>query len=213
MDTILINPLNYGSIVSALDKLEKFKSMLQNGVLSRFMYMLAQRADILLQGTAPPEAQGKWQITRTSKTNYDDNGYASSSYGFTIEFEGEVEFIEFGTGIVGEQNHAGINEEWRKKLPPPYTGYNKGPKIIHFDNPNLDFWWYYDNGFQKTQGQPANPFIYEAYKQLIEEIPSLFKEAFRVGVSDFDFESMEEWGDALLRNSSLGGEDPDIPFS
>ena len=160
MTVINVNPLSNSSIEHAEAALVAYKKTLAEFPYN-FMRAMAKEMDSILKGQAPPEAQGLW------------NAYAVQWEGYAeavIMFEGRVEFIEFGTGIVGKKNHEGINEDWLDKLPPPYTGYNQGPSIVHFDNENYDYWVYRegDKGI-RTQGVPADPFIYRSFMELKEK--------------------------------------------
>lgn len=74
-------------------------------------------------------------------------------------------YVEFGTGPVGEQNHAGISPE----VTPAYS---QNPWWIHesmIDRKDTEQYHFFkietENGiFYQTHGQPAQPFLYPALK-------------------------------------------------
>lgn len=74
-------------------------------------------------------------------------------------------YVEFGTGPVGEQNHAGISPE----VTPAYS---QNPWWIHesmIDKKDAEQYHFFkietENGsFYQTHGQPAQPFLYPALK-------------------------------------------------
>ena len=153
---IKVNPFKTSSIESAITQLKAYRHGLKD-LPKKLLDAYAQRLGEILAEQAPPEAQGLW----TYDTQDTENGVVG-----IFTFKGEVEFIEFGTGIVGKEHHDGANMEWATKLPPPYTDYESGPKI----NKKTHIWWYFD-GQQVvfTKGQQANPFMYRSVQQLVDE--------------------------------------------
>lgn len=83
-------------------------------------------------------------------------------------------YVEFGTGPVGEQNHAGISPE----ITPAYS---QNPWWIHesmIDKKDAGFFKIEtENGtFYQTHGQPAQPFLYPALKSNEKNIRSSVEE-------------------------------------
>ena len=154
MIEIKVNPCSEKNIQQAIDDLKAYKKkLIERSKL--VIDVIAQRFDEILSEQAP--IQGLW----TYETADSERGYS-----VVFKFKGETEFIEFGTGIVGKENHDGANMEWAEKLPPPYTGYESG----HMINPITHTWRYWENGrWVVTKGQIANPFIYRSVQQLMEE--------------------------------------------
>lgn len=75
-------------------------------------------------------------------------------------------YDEFGTGIIGKsQPH--------KKSPTEFNlrDYNTGPKI----NKVTNYWWYYKDGFKKTQGIPAGMQVYKASNELQKQKIKIIK--------------------------------------
>ena len=164
--TIRVNPYKSSSIQKAIDDLKALRKVVTQ-FPHEYMEAIAKRFDELLNINAPEEAKGLWDY-RTKDT---DRGVIC-----IFEFAGELEFIEFGTGIVGKQNHDGINEEWADKLPPPYTGYESG----HHINPITHEWRYWENGhYVVTTGQFARPFMYQSVQQLMTESVEIAKSVLR----------------------------------
>lgn len=168
---IKVNPLNRSSIRKAYADLVSYKESLEQ-FPKLFVTALSERFNEILNSQAPAEATGMWSF-------YIIRGEDSAEGVFV--FDGKVEFIEFGTGVIGLNNHDGINTEWLDRLPPPYNqGYNTGPSIVHFEDQNEDYWVYYDEGIRHwTQGVPADPFIYRSVKQLLEEKAKIARKVFK----------------------------------
>lgn len=168
MPTIKVNPLSVKSVDKAIEKLEHYKKALQAFAVE-YPKAVLNKLNEYIGSNAPLSADGMWEMMDVVI----EEGHAHGC----IVFDGRVEFIEFGTGIVGEMQHGGVNEEWFSKLPPPYNiGYNTGKKIVHISNNDdkpvgyYDYWWYYQDGkFVKTSGIPADPFIYRSVRQIIDE--------------------------------------------
>lgn len=170
MTTFSVNPLSGKSINDTLIKLQNYKESLQR-FPELFAKAIEEKLNEILEGQAPPMGQGLW-------TSYVSVGEDKSSAIFS--FEGNVEFIEFGTGIVGKHNHDGINTDWLSKLPPPYTEYNRGPCIVHFPDENMDYWVYRDEqGMHRTQGIPADPFIYRSVQELMRQHAEIARDVFK----------------------------------
>lgn len=152
---IEVNPFKTSSINKAIKDLREYKQrLLQFPHL--FIEAVAIRFDEILREEAP--RQDLWE-----RGEVEDTGTGAR---VVFSFQYKTQFIEFGTGIVGSQNHEGANMEWAEKLPPPYTGYESGVTI----NPITHEWRYWDgHRWIVTTGVPANPFMYRSVTRLIEE--------------------------------------------
>lgn len=165
---IRVNPYKTASIDKAIAELKSIKKLLVE-FPKAYSDALSQRLNEILLTEAPEEAKGMW--TYEPKESEDGSVWV-------FAFDGNVEFIEFGTGIVGKENHAGINEEWGDRLPPPYTGYESG----HMINPITHEWRYWDNGkWVVTTGVEANPFMYRSVQQLMTEYIDIARSVLRGG--------------------------------
>lgn len=179
MKTLTVNLLSTKSLKETITALGEYKKQLED-LPGKIIEAAANRLQELIEENAVEAGYtGKVEITSISKD------------GAEIALDGEAEFVEFGTGIVGEQNHAGIMEEWLSKLAPPYNvGWNTGKWIRHPEN-GKDYWLYkgepdeYSEPYRKkeglsiTSGRPAHPFIYESVTQLEEEFVELAKKVAR----------------------------------
>lgn len=182
MTTIYVNPLNMKSVDDARYKLMAYKESLAE-FPNLYMREVNRKLNEILDGQAPPYAKGMW----SSYVQVGVGGFGGDEFGEAsgvgasaiFLFDGKVEFIEFGTGIVGEKNHEGINTEWLEHLPPPYLAYNAGPMIHHFEDSNQDYWVYFDeNGKHVTHGQPADPFIYRSVNEFISQYVDIARNVF-----------------------------------
>lgn len=183
MTTIYVNPLNMKSVDDARYKLMAYKKSLAE-FPALYMREVEKVLNGILDGQAPPFAKGMWSsYVKVGGGGFGGNTEFGESSGIGASalflFDGKVEFIEFGTGIVGEKNHEGINTDWLSKLPPPYIEYNAGPQIQHFEDSNMDYWVYYDEqGRHVTHGQPADPFIYRSVTELMDQYVDIARNVF-----------------------------------
>lgn len=179
MKTFKVNPLNRKTVSQTIEELKAYRESLKQ-FPAVYAKAMTERLTKILGYEAPASVNGCW----SSYVNIYSDGKASG----IIEFDGKVEFVEFGTGVVGKYNNGGINQEWLSKLPPPYTEYNAGPRIHHFEDENLDYWTYFDGTkWVSTHGMPADPFIYRSVKELMSEHVKIAKEAFAYGNIGEDF--------------------------
>ena len=84
-------------------------------------------------------------------------------------------FVEFGTGVVG-QNSPHKNGEYLSKAAWQYA---TGPKIFTTQDGRVG--WIYptdDGGFRFTEGMKSRPFMYETALELQREFPRIAKEVF-----------------------------------
>lgn len=161
MKSIKVNPLSQSSIKQAIKDLEKYRQLLKEfpdkytKALSQFLYE-SLRANA-------PYMFDHWIMDIREKENGCEGVFI---------FDGIVQFVEFGSGVIGESFHDGINDEWLSKLPPPYnTGYgsNAGGIGHYLDKNGVDYWVYPKNGqYYSTYGQRANPFIYTSVQELLQ---------------------------------------------
>lgn len=195
MTTICVNPLNLKDVEKARYKLLAYKKSLAQ-FPDLYIKEISRAFNEILKGQAPPLAQNLWSsYTIASGGGFGSDNEFGESSGLkstaVFVFEGRVEFIEFGTGVIGKNQHGGINTEWLDKLPPPYTEYNRGPQIVHFDDENKDYWVYFDEGRRQiTHGQPANPFIYRSVKELLNQYVDIAKNVFHANNIGKDFKVM-----------------------
>ncbi len=105
------------------------------------------------------------------------DGYYSPTLnaGFVKVTSDHVAFVEFGTGVVG-QNSPHKNGEYLARAS---WGYATGSKI--FTTKNGKVGWIYptdDGGFRFTEGMRARPFMYETALELQNKFPQIAKEVF-----------------------------------
>lgn len=105
------------------------------------------------------------------------NGYYSPilNAGFVRVTSDHVAFVEFGTGVVG-QNSPHKNGEYLARAS---WGYATGPKI--FTTKNGKVGWIYptkDGSFRFTEGMRSRPFLYETALELKSIFPQMAKEVF-----------------------------------
>ena len=107
------------------------------------------------------------------------SGYYSPSLnaGFVKVASDHVAFVEFGTGIVG-QNSPHKNGEYLSKAS---WSYASGTKIFTTKDGRVG--WIYptdDGGFRFTEGMPSRPFMYETALELRSKCEQMAKEVFSI---------------------------------
>lgn len=105
-------------------------------------------------------------------------GYYSPSLnaGFVRVSSDNVAFVEFGTGVVG-QNNPHKNGEYLSKAA---WNYASGTKIFTTQDGRVG--WIYptdDGGFRFTEGMESRPFMYETALELQSKCEQMAKEVFR----------------------------------
>lgn len=107
------------------------------------------------------------------------SGYYSPSLnaGFVKVASDHVAFVEFGTGIVG-QNSPHKNGEYLSKAS---WSYASGTKIFTTKDGRVG--WIYptdDGGFRFTEGMSSRPFMYETALELESKFKSMAQEVFSI---------------------------------
>lgn len=161
--TIRVNPLRASSIEKAIRQLEEYRKALEE-FPKKYTEAMIEELKTIIAEEAPNSAIGMMKSVYVNNLGDKAEG--------VIVFDGHVEFIEFGTGIVGLNLHEGINDEWLNALPPPYNIYwNTGTFIVHDKKSpdDLDYWKYRNSEgkWVTTNGIPANPFLYRSVERLI----------------------------------------------
>ena len=105
------------------------------------------------------------------------SGYYSPTLnaGFVKVTSDHVAFVEFGTGVVG-QNSPHKNGEYLSKAA---WSYASGAKIFTTQNGRVG--WIYptdDGGFRFTEGMPSRPFMYETALELQRNLNRITREVF-----------------------------------
>ena len=105
------------------------------------------------------------------------NGYYSPTLnvGFVRVTSDHVAFVEFGTGVVG-QNNPHTNGEYLSKASWDYA---TGAKIFTTQDGRVG--WIYptdDGGFRFTEGMESRPFMYETALELQSKFEQMAKEVF-----------------------------------
>ena len=105
------------------------------------------------------------------------DGYFSPllNTGFVRVTSDHAAFVEFGTGVVG-QNSPHKNGEY---LAAAAWGYATGPKIFTTKDGRVG--WIYptdDGSFRFTEGMKSRPFLYETALELQNRFPEIAKEVF-----------------------------------
>ena len=168
---IIINLNEKGSLGKGLRQLAAYKKRVQN------------RTSLLVQKLTDYGAE----IARIKIVNMGAyysgellsgvSGYYSPilNAGFVKVTSDHVAFVEFGTGVVG-QNSPHKNGEY---LALAAWDYASGPKIFTTKDGRVG--WIYptdDGGFRFTEGMGSRPFMYETALQIQRDLDKIAKEVF-----------------------------------
>jgi hypothetical protein len=169
--TIEINLNDSNSLRNAIVRLERYKKSVQ------------KKAGLLVQKLTDYGAE----IARVKIVNMGAyysgelysgvGGYFSPSLnaGFVRVTSDHVAFVEFGTGIVG-QNNPHKNGEYLSKAA---WNYASGAKIFTTQDGRVGWIYPTDDGeFRFTEGMESRPFMYETALELQREFPRMAKEVF-----------------------------------
>ena len=171
MKNIQVNILDPKSVDKAIQEINKYKKEVENKTV-----VLAQRLTDLGANLVRVKIveMGAYAIGELLSGV---DGYFSPTLnaGFIRVTSDHAAFVEFGTGVVGQQNpHK--NGEY---LSLASWGYATGSK--RFTTKDGRVGWVYptdDGGFRFTEGMPSRPFMYETALELERQYMQIAKEVF-----------------------------------
>ena len=171
MKNIQVNILDPKSVDKAIKELDKYKKEVENKTV-----VLAQRLTDLGANLVRVKIV-EMGAYATGELLSGVGGYFSPTLnvGFIRVTSDHAAFVEFGTGVVGQQNpHK--NGEY---LSLASWGYATGSKIFTTKDGRVG--WVYpadDGGFRFTEGMPSRPFMYETALELERQYMQIAKEVF-----------------------------------
>ena len=171
MKNIQVNVLDPKSIDKAIKELNAYKKEVETKTVA-----LAQRLTDLGANIARMKIVSMGAYYSGELLSGVD-GYFSPSLntGFIRVTSDHVAFVEFGTGVVGQQSpHQ--NGEYLSKAS---WSYASGSKIFTTNDGKVG--WIYptdDGGFRFTEGMPSRPFMYETALELERQYMQIAKEVF-----------------------------------
>ena len=171
MKKITINLNEKDSIKDAVKDLKKYKKNLEKNTRLLVQKLTDMGAQIVRVKIVSMGAYYSGELLSGV------SGYYSPTLnaGFVKVASDHVAFVEFGTGVVG-QNNPHKNGEYLSKAA---WSYASGTKI--FTTKNGKVGWIYptdDGGFRFTEGMKSRPFMYETALELGREFPRIAKEVF-----------------------------------
>lgn len=171
MRNIKVNILDPKSIDKALKALNKYKQEVEQKTVALAQRLTDLGADIVRMKIIEMGAYATGELLSGV------DGYFSPTLnaGFIRVTSDHVAFVEFGTGVVGQQNpHK--NGEY---LSLASWGYATGSKIFTTKDGRVG--WIYptdDGGFRFTEGMESRPFMYETALELERQYAKVAKEVF-----------------------------------
>ena len=171
MKNIQVNILDPKSIDKAIKEINKYKKEVENKTV-----VLAQRLTDLGANLVRVKIV-EMGAYATGELLSGVDGYFSPTLnaGFIRVSSDHVAFVEFGTGVVGQQNPHKSGEY----LALASWGYATGSKI--FTTKDGKVGWIYptdDGGFRFTEGMKSRPFMYETALELERQYMQIAKEVF-----------------------------------
>ena len=172
MKTITVNLNENGSIKNAIKELKKHRKTLEKNTRLLVQRLTDMGAELVKVKIVNMGAYYSGELLSGA------SGYYSPTLnaGFVKVTSDHVAFVEFGTGVVG-QNNSHKNGEY---LALASWSYASGTKI--FTTKDGKIGWIYptdDGGFRFTEGMKSRPFMYETALDLQREFPRIAKEVFR----------------------------------
>ena len=160
-----------GSLGKGLRKLRAYKRRVQNRTNLLVQKLTDYGADIVRVKIVDMGAYYSGELLSGV------GGYYSPSLnaGFVKVTSDHVAFVEFGTGVKG-QNNPHKNGEYLAKAA---WNYASGPKIFTTKDGRVG--WIYptdDGGFRFTEGMESRPFMYETALEIQRDFPRIAKEVF-----------------------------------
>lgn len=171
MKNIKVNILDPKSIDKAIKELNKYKKEVENKTVALVQRLTDLGANLVRVKIVEMGAYATGELLSGVE------GYFSPTLnaGFIRVTSDHVAFVEFGTGVVGQQNpHK--NGEY---LSLASWGYATGSKIFTTKDGRVG--WVYptdDGGFRFTEGMPSRPFMYETVLELERQYMQIAKEVF-----------------------------------
>ena len=172
MKTITVNLNENGSIKNAIKDLKKYRKNLEKNTRLLVQKLTDLGAKVVRVKIVSMGAYYSGELLSGAMGYYSPTLNA----GFVKVASDHVAFVEFGTGVVG-QNNSHQNGEYLAKAS---WNYASGTKI--FTTKDGKVGWIYptdDGGFRFTEGMKSRPFMYETALELGREFPRIAKEVFR----------------------------------
>lgn len=171
MKNIQVNILDPKSIDKAIKELNKYKKEVENKTVTLVQRLTDLGANLVRVKIVEMGAYATGELLSGV------DGYFSPTLnaGFIRVTSDHVAFVEFGTGVVGQQNPHKSGEY----LSLASWGYATGGKIFTTKDGRVG--WIYptdEGGFRFTEGMPSRPFMYETALELERQYMQIAKEVF-----------------------------------
>ena len=172
MRKITVNLNEEGSIQNAIKELRRYKKDVESKTLRLVQRMTDYGAEIASVKIVSMGAYYSGELLAGV------GGYYSPGLnaGFVMVTSDHAAFVEFGTGVRG-QNSPHANGEYLSKAA---WSYASGSTIFTTKSGRVG--WFYptdDGGYRFTEGMPSRPFMYETALELQRTFPRLAMEVFR----------------------------------
>lgn len=170
--TITVNLNESDSIKKAVKDLRKYKRRLEKNTRLLVQRLTDMGAEVVRIKIVSMGAYYSGELLSGAMGYYSPTLNA----GFVKVESDHAAFVEFGTGVVG-QNNPHTNGEYLSKAS---WSYASGTKI--FTTKDGKIGWIYptdDGGFRFTEGMKSRPFMYETALELQRSFPRIAKEVFR----------------------------------
>ena len=172
MRTIVVDLNKDGGIKNAIKELRKYKKHIETKTRLLVKKLTDEGAEIARVKIVNMGAYYSGDLLSGVEGYYSPTLNA----GFVRVTSDHVAFVEFGTGVVG-QNNPHKNGEYLSKAAWQYAS---GAKIFTTQDGRVG--WIYptdDGGFRFTEGMESRPFMYETALELQSKFERMAKEVFR----------------------------------
>ena len=172
MTTIIVNLNEEDSVKKAIKDLGKYKRKVEKNARLLVQKLTDMGASLVKVKIVSMGAYYSGELLSGVMGYYSPTLNA----GFVKVASDHVAFVEFGTGIVG-QNNSHRNGEYLAKAS---WSYASGTKIFTTKDGRVGWIYPTDDGeFRFTEGMKSRPFMYETALDLQREFPRIAKEVFR----------------------------------
>ena len=168
---IKINLNKKGGLETGIKELETYKKRVQEKTILLVQRLVSYGADIARIKIVSMGANYTGELLNSVAGYFD----GTSNIGFVKVTSDHVAFVEFGTGVKG-QNSPHKNGEYLSKAA---WSYASGAKIFTTQDGRVG--WIYptdDGGFRFTEGMPSRPFMYETALELHRDLQKITQEVF-----------------------------------
>lgn len=165
-----LDPLSVASIQKAIEKIDKYKSSLENKTAKLIKVLTEYGYNACVRNVLNLNIYDSGKLLNSIRTEIKNNGFTGM---IVVDCDYAI-FVEFGTGIVG-QSEPYIGKAMSE------IGYHYGGGNYYIVTADGRIGWYYltdDGGYRFTEGMPSRPFLYRTGLEISNVIKTVSKGIF-----------------------------------